>query len=253
MLRTRENRHAWADPRLWLFVLVTNALCICAWGWGEFIGYVACHQDWICDVVALRAHLTQDINPDRLEVVQDPGQLDQVVTSMLNWGTRALAVVPFTFTLMQLRGLVTNLLDSKFSFDIYSIFNLGNSLSCVELVDVNKSRVLPKAFRSEGLLMPSFRIIYDGFLDFAQNREPLKLIKALKALQSLKQYTFEEEQVLRMEVEARLKFPVRLRRTLARSTAPMSVLALIADTYLSFPLGSMACCHLVQTLSRCFR
>ena len=125
-------------------------------------------------------------------------------------------MLPFTFTLTQLRGLVTNLLDSKFSFDIYSIFNLGNSLSCVELLDVSKSRVLPKAFRSEGLLMPSFKIIYDGFCDFAKTKKPIELIKALTAINSLKQYTFEEEQILRMEVEARLKFPVRLRRFLMR-------------------------------------
>ena len=236
-----------------MFVLVTNALCICAWGWGEFIGYVACHQDWICDVVALRAHLTQDINPDRLEVVQDPGQLDQVVTSMLNWGTRALAVVPFTFTLMQLRGLVTNLLDSKFSFDIYSIFNLGNSLNSVELDSEKKSVEVPKAFQSHGVLMPSLKQIYKGFTEFTEKKDPIALVNALNELKDLQKHTFEEEQVLRMEVEARLKFPVRLRRTLARSTATMSVLALIADPYLSFPLGSMACCHLVQTLSRCFR
>ena len=58
------NQDAWAEPTLWLFVSVEIILCVCTCGWGEFIGYVVRHQDWICEVVALHAHLTQDIYPD---------------------------------------------------------------------------------------------------------------------------------------------------------------------------------------------
>ena len=56
------NPHAWADPMFWLFASVEVVLCVCACGWGEYIGYVTHHQDWIRDLVSLRAHLTQDIN-----------------------------------------------------------------------------------------------------------------------------------------------------------------------------------------------